>query len=454
MDTATSSFKDPDQLYDPVFITRLVVEFQLTFASSMTDFAAKVIPHLTVYTSLVSIGSLLTRSPKCSRSVATEAALTREVPDQSAHGIPVNDSVRSLQSLKLAKDAASTQSSSTRTAPLTRMGSLKQLMTTRSSKGDRIVKLVLGLWGLVVMLLHLHAVIQSHLTFVEGCRAFTRPCFTSRSSCVSLVVNCYARNLETPDDQLLGSTDETALATLTFAHCPSLRIPPAIQTFTNLMVFHIYNSTITEWGGDSNAISATAHPRLFVTAVARTHFPAGFPGGLLQPLPASLLSIQFCVTDFPSLPDDLPSRWHPMAVVAFEYGVLTEIPVSLLSLQVFTLSLKGNKLEAIPQLELMAADVEVPELSLTDNPLKTLPDTLGASTTFIDRLDLQDTELTSLPAWTQTQVLKTNYLHGTPYCATASPASQPANVQCGPVLDLNVDFPLAFIDQIYAVDRG
>ncbi|KAE8978556.1 hypothetical protein PF005_g24461 [Phytophthora fragariae] len=221
------------------------------------------------------------------------------------------------------------------------------------------------------------------------------------------------------------------------------------------MVFHIYNSTITEWSGDSNSISAAAHPRLFVTAVARTHFPSGFPAGLLQPLPASLLSIQFCVTDFTSLPDDLPSCWHPMAVVAFEYGALTEIPASLLSLQVFTLSLKGNRIETIPQLREMPPDVDVPELSLTENPLRELPDTLGTPTTPIDRLDLQGTNLTALPPWTQTQVRKTNYMRGTPYCATVAPELQPANVQCGPrsVLDLNLDFPLEFIDAIYTIDR-
>ncbi|EGZ15308.1 hypothetical protein PHYSODRAFT_333577 [Phytophthora sojae] len=268
---------------------------------------------------------------------------------------------------------------------------------------------------------------ESHLTFIEGCRAFTRPWFTGRSSCVSLVINCHARDIESPDDGLLDAIDETALATLTFTHCPGLNIPPAIQRFSNLMVFHIYNSTITEWSGDANSISATAHPRLFVTAVARPHFPLGFPAGLLQPLPDSLLSIQFCVTDVTSLPDDLPARWHPMAVVAFEYGELTEIPASLLSLQVFTLSLKGNRIETIPQLMEMAPDLEVPELSLTENPLKELPDKLGAPTTFIDRLDLQGTNLTTLPAWTQTQVRKTNYMRGTPYCATVATELLPAN---------------------------
>ncbi|KAE9295966.1 hypothetical protein PR003_g23869 [Phytophthora rubi] len=438
MDTANSSFRDPDQLYDPVFITKLVLEFQLTFASSLTDFTAKVVPHVAVYMSLVSLGSLLTRSPK----ITVAVAITTESPDRWAFDVSLAESVEHAPSLKHA-------------ATLGRMATLKAQVAKRSATANKAVKLVLGLWGIVVLVFHIRAAILSRLTFVEGCRAFTRPWFTTRSSCVSLVVNCHARGIESPDDNLLRAIDETALATLTFAHCPRLRIPPAIQKLSNLMVLHVYNSTITDWSGDSNSISAAAHPRLFVTAVARTHFPSGFPAGLLQPLPASLLSIQFCVTDFTSLPDDLPSRWHPMAVVAFEYGALTEIPASLLSLQVFTLSLKGNRIETIPQLQEMPPDVDVPELSLTENPLRELPDKLGTPTTRIDRLDLQGTNLTALPPWTQTQVRKTNYMRGTPYCATVAPELQPANVQCGPrsVLDLNLDFPLEFIDAIYTIDR-
>ncbi|KAE8897711.1 hypothetical protein PF002_g25160 [Phytophthora fragariae] len=342
--------------------------------------------------SLVSLGSLLTRSPK----LAIAVSITTQSPDRWAYDVSVAESVERAPPLKLETSAAT----------LGRMATLKVQVVKRSATANRAVKLVLGLWGVVILVFHIRSAILSRLTFVEGYRAFTRPWFTTRSSCASLVVN-YPRSRhlkmvnchESPDGNLLA-IDETALATLTFAPCPGLRIPPAIQKFHNLMVFHVYNSTITDWSGDSNSISAAAHPRLFVTAVAMTHFPSRFPVGLLQPLPASLLSIQFCGTDFTSLPDDLPSCWHPMAVVAFEYGALTEIPASLLSLQVFTLSLKGNRIETIPQLREMPPDVDVPELSLTENPLRELPDTLGTPTTPIDRLDLQGTNLTALPPWT------------------------------------------------------
>ncbi|KAL4150254.1 hypothetical protein PRNP1_009658 [Phytophthora ramorum] len=445
MDTANSSFKDPDQLYDPVYITCLVLEFQLTFASSLTDFAAKIIPHLAVFMSLVTIGSLLTRPTKLPSSVA----------GPTGRCVGKASTSKTLKTPQLSQHNRVHQPTKTTPSALARVASWKRQHSKCSARAHRAVKLVLGLWGVTVMVLHLHAAIHSRLTTVEGCRAFTRPWFSSTSSCVSLVINCYERQTVSADDSAFSTIDESALATVTFAHCPELRIPAAIQHFSNLIVFHIYNSTVVEWGSGSNSISATAHPRLIVTAVGRTNFTSGFPEGLLQPLPASLLSIQFCVTDFTALPDDLPSRWHAMAVVAFEYGALTRIPASLLSLQVFTLSFKGNKLETIPQLAEMPPDLTIPELSLTENPLKELPDKLGSSTTFIVRLDLQDTNLTSLPAWAETQVLKKNYMRGAPYCSTVAPELQPANVQCGPrsVLDLNVDFPLDFIDKIYAINR-
>lgn len=115
----------------------------------------------------------------------------------------------------------------------------------------------------------------------------------------------------------------------------------------------------------------------------RSNFPSGFPDGLLQPLPASLLSIQFCVTDLASLPGDLPSRWHQMAVVAFEYAELAEFPASLLALQVYSLSFKGNKLDTVPQLAEMPPGIFLPDLSLNENPLKELPAALSSPTSFL-----------------------------------------------------------------------
>eukprot|EP00644_Phytophthora_capsici_P018169 jgi/Phyca11/547601/estExt2_Genewise1Plus.C_PHYCAscaffold_250438 len=372
--------------------------------------------------SLVTIGSLLTRSSTSSASVAVSKPPRRWVDDSSI----TSQSLRSSPQ-NSARSEGNLPKADTKPSTLTKVESWRLQRSKHGVNAHKAVKAILGLWGALIVVLHLHAAIESHLTAVKDCRAFTRPWFTSSLSCVSLVINCHSRGIKSPDDALFASIDEKALATLTFAHCPRLHMPPAIQRFSNLMVFHIYNSTVVEWGTNSNSITATAHPRL----------------------------VMFCVTDLKSIPVDLPSRWHPMAVVAFEYGEFTDIPASLLSLQVYTLSLKGNRIETIPQLSDMASTLTIPELSLTENPLKELPETLGSSTSFIIRLDLQETNLTSLPAWTGTQVLKRNYMHGTPYCSQVAVELQPSNVYCGPraVVDLNLDFPLAYIDEIYAIER-
>ncbi|KAG6616396.1 Reticulon-4-interacting protein 1 [Phytophthora cinnamomi] len=77
MDTANSSFKEPDQLYDPVFITRLVLEFQLTFALSLTLCGQSDPSSRSLHVDR-SIGSLLTRSTQHAASVAK----TIETPER------------------------------------------------------------------------------------------------------------------------------------------------------------------------------------------------------------------------------------------------------------------------------------------------------------------------------------------------------------------------------------
>ncbi|GMF25887.1 unnamed protein product [Phytophthora lilii] len=122
------------------------------------------------------------------------------------------------------------------------------------------------------------------------------------------------------DEHTFNQLSASALATLTVSHCPALRLPSSIKQFIGLMMFYVYNSTVVDWD-DASSISATVHRRLFALGITRSSFPSGFPKALLQPLPPSLISIQFCVTDIASIPDDLPALLHPLATAGFEYGV-------------------------------------------------------------------------------------------------------------------------------------
>ncbi|KAG3179502.1 hypothetical protein PC129_g25450, partial [Phytophthora cactorum] len=111
-------------------------------------------------------------------------------------------------------------------------------------------------------------------------------------------------------------------------------MPPDFQRLENLVMFHLYNSTIVNWDAESS-VSATAHTRLLSVLVGKTQM-AEFPVGLLQPLPASLMSVQFSQTNLTKLPDDLYVRWHAMAMISFENGILTEIPYQMFFSPVYT----------------------------------------------------------------------------------------------------------------------
>ncbi|KAG2968667.1 hypothetical protein PC129_g16793 [Phytophthora cactorum] len=164
-------------------------------------------------------------------------------------------------------------------------------------------------------------------------------------------------------------------------------MPPDFQRLENLVIFHLYNSTIVNWDAESS-VSATAHTRLLSVLVGKTQM-AEFPVRLLQPLPASLMSVQFSETNLTKLPDDLYVRWHAMAMISFENGILTEIPYQMFFSPVYTLSLMGNRIETLPTLAMMPPGMIIPELRLTHNPLRELPAALMAPDPFIMSLNVQ-----------------------------------------------------------------
>lgn len=199
-------------------------------------------------------------------------------------------------------------------------------------------------------MLYLHSIFHTHSSTLVGCLASTRPWFSRQISCSTLVIDCHARGVASPELYAFDALESAALAAISFTHCPELRIPSAIQQFSNLRVLHVYNSTVMEWSREAGGISPLAHPRMSEIVVTRSWFPFGFPQGLLQPLPTSMVSICFSITDLAELPDNLHLYWPPMATVVFEFAELTTYPPSLLSVKAFAISLRGNKLETMPEL--------------------------------------------------------------------------------------------------------
>ncbi|KAF1775475.1 Leucine-rich repeat domain, L domain-like [Phytophthora cactorum] len=409
-----SIFKNPDVLYDPVPLATMVLENRLIFASSLFDFATKLIPQLSIFLSLVTVSELLGRSD------------VKVIPSTNRH---------SIQSVAVKPKAGSDG--------IGKPSEVDKTIGNPKNSGQFASLRALHKWK------HRAANYE-----VIGCRAVTRPWFSNgKEPCSSLVYDCHARNTTSPDGSSFDKLDHVTLATLAIAHCPELKMPPDFQRLENLVMFHLYNSTIVNWDAESS-VSATAHTRLLSVLVGKTQM-AEFPVGLLQPLPASLMSVQFSQTNLTKLPDDLYVRWHAMAMISFENGILTEIPYQMFFSPVYTLSLMGNRIETLPTLAMMPPGMIIPELRLTHNPLRELPAALMAPDPFIMSLNVQNTSLTTMPTWVKTNT-KVVWAYDTPFCAT--PMADPAlayQVMCfARPPGQEAFFPMYLFDSLYQFGKA
>ncbi|GMF26275.1 unnamed protein product [Phytophthora fragariaefolia] len=309
-DIPNKLFKNGDFLYDPVAITKLVLENRLIFASGLFDFGTKLIPQLSIFLSLVTISELVTRG---------DVKVIPGATTETIQSVAVKSTAAKPDSIILStdnKNAGASQSS----------GERKALLKYKEGTASALF----FIWGSIVLILHALAAQRASHYKVVGCRAITRPWFSNgKEPCSSLVYDCHAENVMSPNTSSFDRVDPAALSTLAIVHCPALVMPPDLQRFTNLAMIHIYNSTIVDWNVDSS-ISATEHTRLLSVLVGKSNMTE-FPQGLLQPLPATMLSVQFSETNLTKILDDLYLRWHFLTTIVFENGILTEIPYQTLS---------------------------------------------------------------------------------------------------------------------------
>ncbi|KAE9153385.1 hypothetical protein PF001_g2696 [Phytophthora fragariae] len=396
-DIPTKLFKNGDFLYDPVATTKLVLENRLIFASSLFDFGTKLIPQLSIILSLVTVSELVAYSE------------VKVIPGEVKETIPsmaVKSAVTKPESRILStenKYAVNSQSSD-------QSGLLRALLKRKNV----IVITIFVLWGTIVLILHSMAVYRAAHYEVVGCRAVTRPWFLNgKEPCSSLVYDCRAQGTKSPSPNSFSKMDPAALSTLAIVHCPALVMPPDIQRFSKLIMVHIYNSTISNWDADSS-ISATARTRLLSVLIGRTNM-AEFPQGLLQSLPATMMSVQFSETNLAQIPEDLYLRWHFLAMVVFEKGLLTSLPYEMFFLPTYKMSFAGNRIETIPALAMMPPGMIYAELVLKDNPLKELPAQLTDPTAFILSLNVENTSVSTIPEWVKTQTTVV-WTYDTPFC--------------------------------------
>ncbi|EGZ27641.1 hypothetical protein PHYSODRAFT_474391 [Phytophthora sojae] len=422
------SLNNPNFMYDPISVVSMVLENRVVFAANLFDFTTKLIPQLSILLSLITMSELLGRAD------------VKVIPGDgrpSMQSMEVKSRASFIKAAGLQPSAESSQTPS----------QSKSLHTLQRWKHGATVT-VFVLWGFIVLLLHSLAAQRAANYEVLGCRAVTRPWISSgKEPCASLVYDCHAHNTTTPDQTSFDKLDPVVLASLTIAHCHGLEMPPDLQRLENLVSLHICNTTIVNWNVTSS-ISATVHRRLQVVLVAGARMDQ-MPEGILQPLPGSVMGLQFSHTNLKTLPDDLYQRWHPLAAIAFEHSELTKIPYQMFFSLVYTLSLLEYQIETIPTLAMMPPGIVLPNLQLAANPLKELPATLMEPTAFIVSMNVQNTSLTSMPAWVKTNT-KVVWASGTPFCAT--PMVDPTltyQVMCSQLAGQDLSFPIDLLGALY-----
>ncbi|KAE9012273.1 hypothetical protein PR001_g15704 [Phytophthora rubi] len=434
-DLPNRTFKNQNFIYDPVTLVTVALKNRLIFAAGLFDFTMKLIPHLGIMLSMVTVSELLGRG---------------EVKVNPGTGGP---NIQSMAVQPKARSSNIDKPTGTATLPATSKPQSPVIFHAVLRWKHSITIAVFSLWGATVLLLHVLAIQRAASYDVLGCQAMTRPWFSSgKAPCASLVYDCHAQSTTTPDQASFDKLDPVVLATLSIVHCPGLEMPPSFQSLGSLVAFHIYNSTIASWDAKSS-ISATAHPRLLSLVLVKLQM-VELPQGILQPLPPSVIGVQFSHSNLKTLPNDLYLRWPPLAGTAFDYGELTDIPFQMFLSPTYMLSLVGNRIETIPALGMLPAGVVIPELELTANPLKELPATLMEPTALILSMNVQHTLLTNMPEWvkTNTQVV---WAYGTPFCAT--PMTDPTfaeRVVCFERLTgQNLILPVYLFDALYPYEK-
>ncbi|DBA03003.1 TPA: hypothetical protein N0F65_003191 [Lagenidium giganteum] len=242
----------------------------------------------------------------------------------------------------------------------------------------------------------------------------------------------------------LRAVDSLSIFFVTFSHCPALEIPRKITELNNLKGLEIYNSTIADWSSDA-AIRNKHHPFISVVYLVRTNMTE-FPRGLLDPdFPPSLMDLEMCRVNLTSLPNEFAARWpRHLTFLNWELSQLTAIPDFIGRFQIDQLSFAGNNIKQIP-LELLSA--QSPQVfSVADNPSLTQLPASVRDVSLLYKLQLDYTNLTSLPAWVESAVRLgcTASAGGTPLCGTHD---RPSRVGCD-VVDRHkiYRYPLEFKD--------
>ncbi|KAJ0404834.1 hypothetical protein P43SY_007916 [Pythium insidiosum] len=400
--------------YDEVWFANLVMELRFLFSTSLVDVLSKLIPHLAVLLCLSNIKLLVKRAKLPDQPRTSKMKQTKSNQSGSKESKP-----SAVSAVEPMKPSAGAKSKSKKTVGRPSSETLRRGWQVFS----RAVFLV---WGLSLLVIHAVAVSRrpSEDMAADGCRKPMQPWLVRRKACLVLEYNCYRRGVPSLEPGVLEEFDSHTLAALMFTHCPALTVTDSIHHFPNAIGIEVYNSTIVRWGLEAAVVSRHL-PSIMYVLIIRTGMSAPLEG-LLQRIPQSLIDIEFSITNLTTLPGNIDELWAPVLTLFIEYSNFTRIPEPLLRLPIGDLSFIGNNVTQLP--EFSSSGTGYYMLSLADNPLTTLPQSL-TELPVLGAINLINTQLATLPSWIDdlvstksTQVM----LKGTPFCRAKSDAEMAA----------------------------
>ncbi|GLE07966.1 hypothetical protein PINS_up018795 [Pythium insidiosum] len=349
-----------------------------------------------------------------------------------------------------------------KTDALHRMSPVRWCLQRRHSTATTVllfrpIAVLLGVWGLVVLAIHVHS---SSLSVPQGCQLSTRPWLQRQPSCVELIAQCDA--IESSDalqdpETLLRSVELSSVQHLKITHCSALSIPVTVRGLGSLDAIVVFNATVVSWDAAA-ALQQEWHRSLLSLLLVRVNFSTNgeLPFGLRDTaFPPTVSSISIAYSNLRSLPADVVDAWPRRLDLRLEQTAISTFPPVLTRLDVSYLSLVGNNLTEVPLVALFGRDRSLAALDLSNNSIASLPSTVDVSTIpdSLWGLFLANTDVREVPQWIQDMVRQSDVrpwrlalvLSGSPVCdnITAAAAAAAVNhstvriwqqqVQCDPM---------------------
>lgn len=154
--------------YDDIWLVNMIRELQLVFISSWSDLASQIIFSISLILSLQDIKCLL-----ISPSSASESAT-------------INRGIKIVHSTSMDNVLDSGRFATMSAKAMARISSFVPTQAT-STRLKKLVHTFLGLWGLIILILHVRV---SFGSVPSHCIVMARPWFGTKSGCALMYVNC------------------------------------------------------------------------------------------------------------------------------------------------------------------------------------------------------------------------------------------------------------------------